>query len=59
MYVRRGKIKPRRWINTNPELIREFNTIDKESELLKEVIEFRRSQKITQEDIADKSGLSQ
>jgi len=44
---------------SSPELIREFNTIDKEFELLKEVIEFRKSQKITQEDIADKSGLSQ
>lgn len=43
----------------NPELKREFDIVDKEYELLKKAIEFRKGQKITQEDIADKSGLSQ
>lgn len=44
---------------SNPELKREFDVIDKEYELLKQAIDYRKSQKTTQEDVAAISGLSQ
>lgn len=46
-------------LGENPELKSEFDIVDKEFSLLKEVIEYRKGLKITQEEIAQKSGLSQ
>lgn len=57
------KINPKedkkRLLEENPELKSDFEIIDKEFSLLKEAIEYRKRQKITQEEIAQKSGLCQ
>lgn len=46
-------------LEENPELKSEFEIVDKEFSLLKEAIEYRKRQKVTQEEIAQKSGLCQ
>lgn len=43
----------------NPEMKNEFEIVDKEFALLKEAIEYRKGLELTQEEIAQKSGLSQ
>lgn len=49
----------KRLLLENPELKSEFEIVDKEFALLKEAIEYRKELKLTQEEIAQKSGLSQ
>jgi DNA-binding XRE family transcriptional regulator len=46
-------------LEENPELKSEFEIVDKEFSLLKEAIEYRKKEKVTQEEIAQKSGLCQ
>ena len=46
-------------LEENLELKREYEIVDKEFALLKEAIEYRKGLKLTQEEIAQKSGLCQ